>query len=67
VGATDRTPHGFRAWGYCVVLFFHMERPHQGLGNKIIAPEFENVNTAGAVICRKRLGGLLKYYYREAA
>jgi putative transposase len=49
------------------VMHFHMERPHQGLGNKIIAPEFENVNTAGAVICRKRLGGLLKYYYREAA
>jgi hypothetical protein len=49
------------------VTHFHTERPHQGLGNKIIAPEFENGSKAGEVICRKRLGGLLKYYYREAA
>jgi hypothetical protein len=38
------------------------------VGNKIIAPEFENASKAGEVgevRCRKRLGGLLKYYYRE--
>ena len=49
------------------VRHFHTERPHQGLGDKIIAPEFENSSRAGEVNCRKRLGGLLKYYYREAA
>ena len=49
------------------VTHFHQERPHQGLGNKIIEPEFDNPNRAGKVQCRKRLGGLLKYYYREAA
>jgi transposase InsO family protein len=49
------------------VTHFHTERPHQGLGNKIIEPQFENPSKAGEVRCRKRLGGLLKYYYREAA
>ena len=49
------------------VVHFHHERPHQGLGNKILAPEFENGSRAGEMKCRKRLGGLLKYYYREAA
>jgi putative transposase len=49
------------------VIHFHQERPHQGLGNKIIEAEFEKLNGAGEVQCRKRLGGLLKYYYREAA
>jgi hypothetical protein len=46
---------------------FHLERPHQGLDNKFIQPEFEHPNPAGEIKCRKRLGGLLKYYYREAA
>jgi putative transposase len=49
------------------VIHFHTERPHQGLENRIIQPEFENGSRAGEVRCRKRLGGLLKYYYREAA
>ena len=49
------------------VTHFHTERPHQGLGNKIIAPEFEHSSRAGEVNCRKRLGGLLKYYCRKAA
>ena len=49
------------------VIHFHTERPHQGLENQIIEPEFENGSRAGEVRCRKRLGGLLKYYYREAA
>jgi hypothetical protein len=49
------------------VAHFHQERPHQGLENKPIQPEFANPNRAGAIQCRKRLGGLLKYYYRDAA
>jgi putative transposase len=47
------------------VTHFHQERPHQGLGSKIIQPEFEHPNGAGEIKCRKRLGGLLNY--REAA
>jgi transposase InsO family protein len=42
------------------------ERPHQGLGNEFIAPKTAAIGT-GAVTCRERLGGLLKFYYREAA
>ena len=45
------------------VAHFHRERPHQGLGNEIIEPEFEPPKRAGEIQCRKRLGGLLKYYY----
>ncbi len=49
------------------VLHYHREGNHQGLENKIIQPEFTPFPTEGAVRCRKRLGGLLRYYYREAA
>jgi transposase InsO family protein len=49
------------------VTHFHQERPQQGLGNKIIEPEFDNPDRTGEIQCRTRLGGLLKYYYREAA
>jgi putative transposase len=45
---------------------YHRERNHQGLGNKIIEPEF-CTDGAGGVQCRERLGGLLRYYYRDAA
>jgi putative transposase len=48
------------------VIHFHTERPHRGLGNKIIEPEFGHESRVGEVNCRKRLGGLLKYYYLEA-
>jgi putative transposase len=49
------------------VIHYHQERNHQGLGNQIIEPEFDRFPTTGAIDCRKRLGGLLRYYYREAA
>ena len=47
---------------------YHQERNHQGLENKIIEPDF-GLDGEGAlpVQCRKRLGGLLRYYYRNAA
>ncbi|MFT5411773.1 MAG: hypothetical protein ACI9NC_004509 [Verrucomicrobiales bacterium] len=35
-------------------------------GNKIIEPDFSSEG-AGEVQCRQRLGGLLRYYYRESA
>ena len=40
-------------------------RNHQGLQNKLLTPQFLPVE--GAIRCQKRLGGLLKYYYRKAA
>jgi hypothetical protein len=49
------------------MVHYREERSHQGLENKIIHPEFAPFSTEGAIHCRKRLGGLLCYYYREAA
>ena len=43
------------------------ERNHSGLGNKIIEPSDDVGRTEGAVRCRERLGGQLRYYYRDAA
>ena len=45
---------------------YHEERPHQGLGNTLLAPKTTVIGT-GPIECRERLGGLLKFYYREAA
>ena len=45
---------------------YHGERNHQGLGNKIIEPDFDS-GGEGEVRCCERLGGLLRYYYRAAA
>ncbi|QDU82506.1 hypothetical protein Pla110_42640 [Polystyrenella longa] len=49
------------------VAHYHFERNHQGLGNQLIDPGEEVGSIAGKVECREHLGGLLKYYYRDAA
>jgi transposase InsO family protein len=46
---------------------YHRERNHQGLGNRIITPGEEVGRIAGQIQCREQLGGLLKYYHRDAA
>ena len=46
---------------------YHAERNHQGLGNQLIQPAEAIERQTGQVIRRQRLGGLLSYYYREAA
>jgi putative transposase len=46
---------------------YHSERNHQGLGNELLTPLPANSNADGSIQCRERLGGVLKYYYREAA
>jgi transposase InsO family protein len=46
---------------------YHRERNHQGLGNRLIEPGEEVDEATGTVRCRERLGGLLRYYYRDAA
>ncbi len=49
------------------VAHYHTERNHQGLGNRLLDP----VHTAGSaddrIQHRERLGGMLNFYYREAA
>ena len=45
---------------------YHWEQNHQEVGNSIIEPKFTSPSD-GSVECRKRLGGLLRYDYREAA
>jgi putative transposase len=50
------------------VAHYHMERPHQGKGNVVLMPAPRQAGAClGPPRCRERLGGLLKYYYREAA
>jgi putative transposase len=49
------------------VAHYHLERNHQGLGNRLmIAPQAE-VRIQGAIRRRSRLGGMLNYYYCQAA
>jgi len=45
----------------------HGERNHQGLGNDLIMPGEGVGRTEGHIACRNRLGGMLRYYYRQAA
>ena len=42
------------------------ERPHQGLGNELIAPERTSSSPTGEVVECERLGGLLRSYCRAA-
>ncbi|MCA9039546.1 MAG: integrase core domain-containing protein [Planctomycetaceae bacterium] len=46
---------------------YHAERNHQGLDNQLIEPRDEAGSVIGNVECHERLGGLLKYYYRDVA
>ena len=46
---------------------YHGERNHQGIGNVLIAPEKLVADLKAPIRCRSRLGGVLKYYYRDAA
>ena len=55
---------------HCVVdefvIHFNLERNHQGLANQLIQPEATFFPSEGNLCRRKRLGGLLSYYYRGA-
>ncbi len=54
-------------WEYLV--HHHTERNHQGKGNALLFPTVKDPENRAdvPVRCRERLGGLLKYYHREAA
>src|SRR5215831_15060581 len=46
---------------------YHQERNHQGRGNLLLFPAtVPEPDSRGAIRCRERLGGLLKYYSRAA-
>ena len=49
------------------VEHFHAERNHQGKGNVLLFPRDTDICHEGPVQSRERLGGLLRYYHREAA
>lgn len=40
---------------------YHLERNHQGLGNKILQPEPDLANATGSIEYRERLGGPVEY------
>ena len=46
------------------VMHYHDERPHQGLSNELVR---DRSTGEGVVDMSERLGGLLKYYHRQAA
>ena len=52
------------------VEHYHLERNHQGLDNMLIdrvEKRAANDNSTTPIRCRERLGGTLRYYYRDAA
>jgi putative transposase len=61
---------GERALYYAIQQYlahYHHERNHQGLDNQLIARQGAVGDQTGHVVRQERLGGLLSYYYREAA
>ena len=48
------------------VAHYHEERNHQGLAGQLILPP-ANLNQPGPIVCRERLGGLLRFYHQKAA
>jgi hypothetical protein len=49
------------------VAHYHSERNHQGVGNRLLQPLATVHSTDDPIHCRERLGGMLNFYYREAA
>jgi len=48
------------------VAHYHIERPHQGLGNKLLTASASEQPKDGEVVVDERLGGLLRSYRRTA-
>ncbi len=47
--------------------FYNRERFHQGMGNELLTTLNSPASIDGELLCRERLGGMLKYYSRQAA
>jgi len=45
---------------------YHHERNHQGIENRLISARGEDLGGRGAIRCRARIGGLLRFYRRAA-
>jgi putative transposase len=60
----DQLDYINRQW----LSYYHNERPHQGvdIGNKVLRPNF-TPKTEGEVKREQRLGGVISWYYRDAA
>ena len=50
-------------------IHYHQERNHQGKDNRLLFPSDGNKTEShkSRIKCRSRLGGVLKYYHKEAA
>ncbi len=46
---------------------YHGERNHQGLANRLLDPRHAATSSDDPIQHRERLGGILNFYYREAA
>jgi len=48
---------------------YHTGRNHQGVGSRLLFPEKKkkDLTNSGEIVCRERLGGLLKYYSHRVA
>ena len=49
------------------VAHYHTERNHQGVGDQLLEPLAAVSSSDESIQCRERLGGMLNYYFREAA
>ena len=49
------------------VSHYHGERHHQGLDGQLVVADGDAGQAEGEVRCRERLGGMLNFYYRDAA
>jgi len=54
---------------FCVAELYHVKRNHQDKDNVLLFTKATRAMDPvdGSVGCKERLGGLLKYYHREAA
>lgn len=46
---------------------YHLERPHQGLGNRLIDEHSQPSCSTGPVYSPQRVSGILRAYHRSAA
>ena len=65
--ARDNRPSDICLYEFCVAELYHAERNHQGVGNRLLQPLATVSSTDETINCHERLGGMLNFYYREAA
>jgi len=67
MGARDNRSPDICLYEFYVAELYHTERNHQGVGNRLLKSLAMVSSTDEPIQCRERLGGMLNYYYREAA